>query len=314
MKNNTLAEYKKIITSQNGEDGVIERIFEIIKPKNKWCVEFGAVDGKMGSNTWNLINNCEWKAVLIEAHPAYFRDLLKRYKNVPRVHTLNVQVNFEGKNTLDEILANFNAPVDVDFVSIDIDGVDYHIWDSMKSYRPRVIMIEYNSRIYSDMSFVQPKDFNIQWGSSLKSIVELGKKKGYELIYADSGNAIFVIKEIFDIFKIENEDILDVACEKEQESKFFQMHDGSIVLYDVSPKDILLFKKKPKVPLFVYQNGSLISVPIHKERLTRFIKDVVKKIPFYYQFIYPIAEHFYDRQKKNRQRNFILIHEKHFKN
>ncbi len=43
--------------SQHGEDGVIEKIFEIIEPGPKFCVEFGAFDGIHNSNMRNLIVN-----------------------------------------------------------------------------------------------------------------------------------------------------------------------------------------------------------------------------------------------------------------
>ena len=39
-------EWHRNVTSQAGQDGVIERIFEIMPPRTKYCVEFGAWDGK----------------------------------------------------------------------------------------------------------------------------------------------------------------------------------------------------------------------------------------------------------------------------
>ena len=44
----TLADLKaseRSVFSQFGEDGVIEKIFEVIEPGPKFCVEFGAHDG-----------------------------------------------------------------------------------------------------------------------------------------------------------------------------------------------------------------------------------------------------------------------------
>jgi len=56
---------QKNVTSQCGEDGIIEEIFTIIKDGDKWCVEFGAWDGKQTSNTWNLIQNKGWAGIAI---------------------------------------------------------------------------------------------------------------------------------------------------------------------------------------------------------------------------------------------------------
>jgi len=55
--NNDLAYYKKNVTSQWGEDGIIEEIFRRIGMGGKFCIEIGAWNGKYLSNTWNLWHN-----------------------------------------------------------------------------------------------------------------------------------------------------------------------------------------------------------------------------------------------------------------
>src|SRR5579872_6452893 len=64
-----LNDFNKIVYSQFGEDGIIEKIFEIIGVESRVCVEFGAADGFNCSNTANLFVNKGWKAVMIEADP-----------------------------------------------------------------------------------------------------------------------------------------------------------------------------------------------------------------------------------------------------
>lgn len=46
-----LSDYKFIKHSQFGEDGIIQKIFEIIGTKSKFCIEFGGYDGITMSNT-----------------------------------------------------------------------------------------------------------------------------------------------------------------------------------------------------------------------------------------------------------------------
>ena len=54
--------FKKNIYSQNGEDGILEEILKKLNiKKNGWCCEFGAWDGKHGSNTFNLVKNLRHK-------------------------------------------------------------------------------------------------------------------------------------------------------------------------------------------------------------------------------------------------------------
>lgn len=49
-----LSSYKKIVFSQWGEDGIINEIINRIGYRSKTCIEFGAADGFMASNTANL--------------------------------------------------------------------------------------------------------------------------------------------------------------------------------------------------------------------------------------------------------------------
>src|SRR3990172_8526043 len=74
-----LRKHARNVTSQCGEDGIIEKIFEIMGATNQWCVEFGAWDGKLYINTWSLINTKGWKGVLIEGDKKKFEDLKQAY-------------------------------------------------------------------------------------------------------------------------------------------------------------------------------------------------------------------------------------------
>ena len=59
---------KKNIYSQNGEDGILEEVLKKLDlVKNGWCCEFGAWDGKYGSNTFNLVKNFSYRAIYIES-------------------------------------------------------------------------------------------------------------------------------------------------------------------------------------------------------------------------------------------------------
>ena len=67
-----LQEYQFKIFSQSGEDGIVCKILEVIDKGDKWCVEFGALDGHGMSNTRNLIENHGYSAILIEADKKHF--------------------------------------------------------------------------------------------------------------------------------------------------------------------------------------------------------------------------------------------------
>lgn len=186
-----LATYARNVHSQAGEDGIIAEIFRRIGAESKWCVEFGAWDGKVASNSAALVAD-GWSAVLIEGDPAKFQDLRALYREQDDVVTLLAMVGWEGQGRLDALLAATPIPQRFDLLSIDIDGNDYHVWAAVETYRPRVVVVEFNPTIPNGVIFVQPADPKINQGSSIDALVELGSRKSYTLVAATEFNAFFV--------------------------------------------------------------------------------------------------------------------------
>ncbi len=296
-----LGAYRKSITSQYGEDGVIKRIFEIIGTENKWCVEFGA--GADNNNTWTLVNEEEWCAVLVEAHPVYYKELVRNYTGNSRVTCLDSFVHWKSGNTLDVILKKTKIPLDFDFLVIDIDGHDYQVWKIVEEYRPRVVMIEYNGNIPLDVAFVQPQDSRtVRTGSSLRALVDLAKTKGYELVYAHIANAIFVCRELFPQFGIADNSPEALVEPFWPERRFFQGYDGAIVLLGGEWKSLLLHKKKVggHAVWFLDESGLRPVTFSHDGKIVRFVKNLFKN-RYLYALLYPLAVRFYGgrwRRKK----------------
>jgi len=219
------------INSQFGEDGIIQKIFEILpNQKEYWCVEFGAWDGKYLSNTHELVVNKNWNGIYIEGNKDKFNLLKKTFVNKNNVLLINRIVDFEGENILDKILKKTEIPYNYDLLSIDIDGNDHSIWESIEIYTPKIIIIEFNPTIPSDIEFVQKKDISLNHGNSLLSLIKLGKLKGYEIICSTFCNAFFVQKEYFELFKIDKNDIKTIWDEETEQPRLFQLYDGTIVL------------------------------------------------------------------------------------
>jgi hypothetical protein len=228
-KDSNLSAWGKNIFSQTGEDGILEKVFEIIGTSNKWCVEFGAWDGEHYSNTAHLVQNKGWSGIFIEADQERFQELKATYTDLSRVIAINTFVQFEGRDRIDAILKNTPIPKDFDLISIDIDGNDYHIWDSLKMYQPRVVIIEINPTIPADVDFVQPKDMRITQGSSLLAMSRLGNKQGYQLVAVTELNAIFVRNEYYRLFGI-TDNSPQALKNTDHEMRLFQLYDGTLVL------------------------------------------------------------------------------------
>lgn len=226
--NNILSKFGKNITSQGGEDGIIEKIFSILPPGSKSSVEVGAWDGKHYSNTWNLVKNLNWKGALIEANAGKFKDLVETYVGCENANCINKFVNLTGSNTLDIILDDIAFEKEFGLLSIDIDGNDYYVWESLERHRPRVVVIEFNLTVPNNVIFIQDADFSLNQGCSLMALIDLGKRKGYELVATTTWNAIFVQKESFPLFNIENNHIENMYQEDEYKTEIFQLYDGTL--------------------------------------------------------------------------------------
>lgn len=229
--NNWLVSYARNIYSQSGEDGVLEEIFKILPDQNNWCVEFGAWDGKHLSNTYNLIKNKGWYGVLIEGSKKRFGELNNTYKGNTNVIAVNKMVDYEGPTSIDSILGQTAIPIDFDLISIDIDGNDYHIWDSIIIYKPKMVVIEFNNTIPNDIEFIQEKNVKVNQGNSLLSLTKLAKTKDYELICVTDCNAFYVRKEYFPLFQIKDNSV-NALFTGTIAPRVFQLYDGTLVLTD----------------------------------------------------------------------------------
>lgn len=79
------------------------------------------MDGIHLSNTYNLIKNKTYRAVLIEGDKRKYKNL---YRNIPQQEVIKIcqYVTLDGAFTLDAILQSTPIPQDFDLLSIDIDG------------------------------------------------------------------------------------------------------------------------------------------------------------------------------------------------
>lgn len=228
-----LSSHKGNVFSQFGEDGILAKLFGDVRG---FCVEFGASDGLYMSNTANLIRNHGWRGVLIEGAPNKFAALQQNYpaakwnvRNLPHV------IGLEGEYTLDRILAREAplTPKEFELLSIDIDGCDYHVWEGIKDYRPKVVVVEFNPTIPAEVEFVQPRDLTLFQGSSLLALTRLAASKGYALVACTDTNAIFIRPELFDISIYTadvEESIATLWTDRKYVTYVFSLYDGTVKL------------------------------------------------------------------------------------
>ena len=227
------------VYSQFGEDKVLVELLKILEDKsqlNKWACEFGAWDGLHFSNTANLIINANYSAVLIEPNVSRFETLEKNMASYP-ILALNSSVELDGKNTLDNLLSQTIIPKNLDLMSIDIDGADYWVFEGLKLYRPKILVIEFNPTIPKEIRFTNPRDIFSNKGSSIRSICELAETKSYKLCGLTTCNLFFIDSIYLELFTsrvIELEHLPEPAYV----SRIWQTFDGAI---HVEPEISLLW-------------------------------------------------------------------------
>ncbi len=192
--------------ASHGEDGILEEIFlnRLNIQKGVAC-EFGAWDGMTFSNTFNLVKNYGWKCYMIEADPQKAKELRKTATR-PNVDIVPHELRIDYKhrdNTimLDSFFDKVKMPQDFDLLSIDVDGPDYQIWQSLKNYHPKIVIIEANNNDL-DIIYKEGADHKIhmEGSTSFNPMKKLGESKGYTLV-TYTYNMIFARNDIFEKLK-----------------------------------------------------------------------------------------------------------------
>lgn len=192
-----LTRFEYRVFSQNGEDGVLAELFRragIVGPGS--FVEFGVQSGREGSCVF-LADVLGWSGLFMEMDDAPYGALQRKYRANARVRTLRAEVT---PDSVEDLFARGEVPEEPDVVSIDVDGPDYWIWRALRRFRPRVVVVEYNSSLDPATKLVQPADAPAGWsgtaryGASLGALEALAEEKGYRLAHTELAgvNAFFV--------------------------------------------------------------------------------------------------------------------------
>lgn len=190
------------VFSQFEEDGKILFIFSLIGMGKKRFVEIGCDDG-VNSNSANLYFNFGWHGLFIDGNSKSIKRGRKFYSKYPQPWSAPPEFKqaLVKRENINELLTEAGMTGEIDFLSIDIDGNDYWIWDALEAASPRVVMIETHNR-FGMRNIVVPYDPDYFWpgkhpiyhGASPVAMTKLARKKGYRLVGAnDLGfNFIFV--------------------------------------------------------------------------------------------------------------------------
>ncbi len=191
-----LTPFEMRVFSQSGEDGVIAEVLSRIGTENRWFVEFGIGTGHQG-NCVLLADVYGWSGLFCEPDDSTFPQLQRKYLYNPNVQTDRTAIT---PDNIEDVFDGHGVPLELDVLSIDVDTVDYWIWKALNKFRPRLVVVEYNSSLSPHEALVFPNDSTVRWdetrfyGSSLGAFIHLAAEKGYQLVHTEMNgvNAFFV--------------------------------------------------------------------------------------------------------------------------
>src|ERR1700738_3813221 len=193
------AEFKSF--SQFGDDGIIQYLIHRLAPLPDSFVEFG-VENYRESNTRFLLLNNNWRGLVMDGNKDSIRYVKK--DDISWRHTLAARCAFINRDNINDLLTEAGFTGAIGLLSIDIDGIDYWVWEKLKVIDPVIVIVEYNSIFGPDLAVTIPYDpkfvrpqahYSGQfWGASLKALALLADRKGYSLLGCNSAgnNAYFV--------------------------------------------------------------------------------------------------------------------------
>lgn len=191
--------YEEKLYSQNGEDGVLVTLLDIIKVKYSSYVEFGVEDG-IECNTRILREHFGFHGLMMDGG----------HENT----AINLHQELITVSNVLNLFQKYHVVRDFDVLSIDVDMFDFWIMAKLLGeghYRPRIIIVETNPTLCLNIGKIGPnrmKDYSqinslpltvihpnmtdqIAWdlsryaGANPLSFQLLGKEFGYETIHCE---------------------------------------------------------------------------------------------------------------------------------
>ncbi len=202
-----LNRFESRVFSQSGQDGILGEIFRRIGTTNRRFVEFGVGAGGGFENNTTYLLGQGWQGAWMDANPAACTRIRAQAGFLLESGQLQLLETRVTAATIVSLFQQLQVPAEFDLLSIDIDSDDYWVWEQLTAFRPRVVVIEYNSFLPATADWVLPvvpnrawQDCTIEFGASLAAFDRLGRQLGYHLVACDTtgSDAFFVRADLVD--------------------------------------------------------------------------------------------------------------------
>lgn len=192
------------VFSQWNEDGIIQHLIRHITIADHSFIEFGVQDYRE-SNTHFLLTNDNWRGLIIDPAEDANAFIAEELAWSFELTCLEAMVTRENINNL---FRKGDFVGDIGLLSIDVDGMDYWLWEACEVVRPRIVVCEYNATLglehmvtvpyQPDFYFRDAHPSALYHGASLPALIHLAARKEYEFVGCEShgANAFFVRADV----------------------------------------------------------------------------------------------------------------------
>jgi len=195
------------VFSQNDEDGILLFLFAAAGAQSRTVVELCAGDG-VECNAANLIVNHGWRALLVDGDARNVRRARWFYSNCRDTFLgpPTIVHAWVDRDSVNRVVREAGFSGEIDLLSLDMDGVDYWIWDALDAVSPRVVVVEFQSVWGGEASvtvpyradFRRPGPTSDYYGASLPAFIGLAHRKGFRFVGTSRHrfNAFFVRHDV----------------------------------------------------------------------------------------------------------------------
>lgn len=201
----SLADAEFQVYSQWGEDGILQHLLRHVEIPRRIFVEFGVESYREANTRWLLVEH-GWGGLVIDGSEENVAEIKR--DPIYWKHPLKALCSFVTRENIDDLIRGEGVSGEIGLLSVDIDGVDYWVWEAITVVDPAIVVVEYNSLFGPDRAVTVPYrgDFVRQeahpscsyYGASIRALESLGRRKGYALVGSNSAgnNAFFVRRDL----------------------------------------------------------------------------------------------------------------------
>lgn len=195
--------------SQFDEDGIILYLLTLVGIKNNTVVEICCGNGHESMSA-NLIINHGFKGYLFDGNSKNI-EIAKKFFSKHKECLLvkpTIKNTWIMKDNINKVLSDNEVGGEIDVLAIDMDGVDYHIWEAIDQINPRICIFEVQIIIPHNISVTIPYSKNFDYKKQEKKLEnfrsmshlamnKLSEKKGYTFVGSN--------KHGFNVFYVRND-------------------------------------------------------------------------------------------------------------